>query len=134
MTPLSANKRVVKDWFDGLSNDATRELDTVGELLDPGASWWFLQDRSTVESRDSIVELLVTAIPRTFPAGMRFQIDEMTAEGDNVAVLARSWAITRDGVDYHNCYHFLFRVREGRIYSIREYMDTLHAKEVVYRR
>ena len=31
-----------------------------------------------------------------------------------------------NGTLYHNRYHFLFEVRDGRIRSVKEYLDTLH--------
>jgi ketosteroid isomerase-like protein len=31
-----------------------------------------------------------------------------------------------NGTLYHNRYHFLFIVRDGRIHVVKEYLDTLH--------
>jgi hypothetical protein len=50
----------------------------------------------------------------------------MTAEGDRVAVEAESKARLANGTLYHNRYHFLFVVRDGRIQVVKEYLDTLH--------
>ncbi len=36
-----------------------------------------------------------------------------------------------DGRPYRNDNHFLFWFRDGKIASVREYMDTLHAKEIL---
>ena len=35
------------------------------------------------------------------------------------------------GTIYNNLYHFLLRSVEGKIQAMREYRDTLHAKEVL---
>jgi ketosteroid isomerase-like protein len=53
------------------------------------------------------------------------------AEADSVAVEAESYTQTRKGLTYNNLYHFLFRVRDGRIASVREYLDTMHANAVL---
>jgi ketosteroid isomerase-like protein len=50
----------------------------------------------------------------------------MTAEGERVAVEAESKAKLANGTLYHNRYHFLFVVRDGRIQAVKEYLDTLH--------
>ena len=54
----------------------------------------------------------------------------MVAEGDKVAVEAESYAKTVTGGVYNNHYHFLITVRDGQIAGVKEYMDTLHAKQV----
>ena len=35
------------------------------------------------------------------------------------------------GKTYHQRYHFLFRVRDGKIAELREYFDTMHANDVL---
>lgn len=58
-------------------------------------------------------------------------IHTVTAEDDRVAVEAESRGVNgRNGRTYNNHYHFLFRVREGRVCELREYQDTLHAYDV----
>ena len=48
-------------------------------------------------------------------------------QDDHVAVEAESKATLVNGLPYHNRYHFLFVVRDGRIQVVKEYLDTLHA-------
>ena len=50
----------------------------------------------------------------------------MTAEEDRVCVeqTARG-GITRGGLSYANDYHLLFRLRDGLIVEVREYMNPL---------
>jgi ketosteroid isomerase-like protein len=35
------------------------------------------------------------------------------------------------GKVYNNLYHFLVEIREGQIQAVREYLDTMHAKDVL---
>jgi ketosteroid isomerase-like protein len=56
----------------------------------------------------------------------------MTAEGDRVAVEAKSFATMEDGRVYANSYHFLLTVRDGKVTTVREYMDTIHARETFF--
>lgn len=46
-------------------------------------------------------------------------------------VEAESHGETARGKLYHNQYHFLFEIRGGQIQAVREYLDTMHAKEVL---
>ncbi|MBW2386795.1 MAG: nuclear transport factor 2 family protein [Deltaproteobacteria bacterium] len=66
-----------------------------------------------------------------FPKGLRFSIVAMTAEGDRVAIEAASAGTTASGREYRQTYHFLMRVRDGKIVEWKEYMDTEHAREVL---
>ncbi|AKH44050.1 SnoaL-like domain protein [Croceibacterium atlanticum] len=53
------------------------------------------------------------------------------ADGDHVVVLARGDAQTRDGRTYANQYCFVFRMAEGQIVEVREFMDTKLADAVL---
>jgi ketosteroid isomerase-like protein len=66
-----------------------------------------------------------------FPRGLRFSIVAMTAEGDRVAIEATSVGTTVQDRHYKQQYHFLMRVRDGKIVEWKEYMDTEHARKVL---
>lgn len=59
-----------------------------------------------------------------FPKGIKFTIKELTAEGDRVAIEAESHGEHVSGKTYANQYHFLMRLRDGKITEFKEYMDT----------
>ena len=48
-----------------------------------------------------------------------------------MAVEAESYGETASGKIYNNLYHFLFEIRDSKIQSVREYLDTMHAQEVL---
>jgi hypothetical protein len=66
-----------------------------------------------------------------FPKGLAFTLHALTAEGDRVAIEAESRGEHVSGKLYNNKYHFLMRVRDGKIAEWREYMDTMHANDVL---
>lgn len=66
-----------------------------------------------------------------FPQGLAITITGMTAEGDRVAIEAVSQGVHASGRNYSNTYHFLMRARDGKIVEWREYMDTMHANDVL---
>ena len=47
-----------------------------------------------------------------------------TSEDDRVAIEAESHSEFKNGGFYANNYHMLFRLRDGKIYHIREYLCT----------
>ena len=55
----------------------------------------------------------------------------MTAEGERVAIEAESYGRHINGKTYNNLYHFLMVIRDGKISELKEYMDTMHANEVL---
>ena len=55
----------------------------------------------------------------------------LTAEGDRVAVEAKSLAHTNSGRTYNNRYHFLITVHDGLVTSVKEYLDTMHANAIL---
>jgi len=66
-----------------------------------------------------------------FPEGLEITVKGMTAEDDRVAIEAESHGRHTSGRTYANVYHFLMRVRDGEIVEWREYMDTMHANDVL---
>lgn len=65
-----------------------------------------------------------------FEAGApTIEVTGVTAEGERVAIEATGHGSLRNGRDYDNRYHFLMIVRDGRVLSVREYMDSQHVAE-----
>lgn len=63
-----------------------------------------------------------------FAGPLQTTIMGMTAEGDRVAVELESHGELANGSIYHNQYHHVFELRDGRITAVREYMDTMLAQ------
>jgi ketosteroid isomerase-like protein len=94
-----------------------------GRVL-PTAGWHTLAD----------LERITPRILEQFPSGIRFRFGTILADGDWVVVESESTAVLRDGTPYHNQYVFLFRFDgDGRILEFKEYWDTLHAQETLFR-
>ena len=55
----------------------------------------------------------------------------MTAEEDRVSVEAESHGKHVSGQIYHQRYHYLFVIRDGKIEQAKEYFDTMHANQVL---
>ncbi len=66
-----------------------------------------------------------------FPEGLAFTITGMTAEGDQLAVEARSEGRHVSGQLYTNLYHFRVAFRQHEIVEFLEYMDTERVTETL---
>lgn len=122
------NKQLVRTFLD---NYATGRYGDALAMLAPDSRWWLpghpeefpaagWADKATVEKR-------LAANLKLLPHGIEITVGAMTAEDDRVAVEAESKATLINGKLYHNRYHFLFRIRDGYIVEVKEYLDTLHA-------
>ena len=111
------NRGDVKALIDAYAEDG--QLSTMGNTL--------------ISGRYSKAQIRQAAgsIFQVFPQGIRFSIDAMTAEGERVAVEAHSEGLHVSGQTYSNEYHFLFRLRDGKVVELKEYMDTERVTDIL---
>jgi uncharacterized protein (TIGR02246 family) len=103
------------------TEDATWQLD--GAL--PISGTW--------RGRDAILgDFLATAMSYYEPGSVSIEVTSLLPDGDAVVAEWTSRARTAGGGRYENHCIGVFRVRDGRIQSVREYMDTLYASEVAF--
>jgi hypothetical protein len=126
---IEENKRIARDFIDALSRADT---DWVLEHYADDMLMWTAGSLpfSGTHTKNEIRGLM-DGILGAFPEGLRFAIKTLTAEEDRVAIEAESRGMHASGKPYHNEYHFLMRIRDGRIVEFKEYLDTLHANEVL---
>jgi uncharacterized protein len=112
------DSRAVRDFF---AEDATWTLQ-AGEL--PMSGTW--------EGRDRIIDgFFATAMSHYAPGSVELEVTAMIAEGDQVVLQWTSRALTRDGLPYENGCIGVFTLRDGMITAVREYMDTLYARDLL---
>jgi ketosteroid isomerase-like protein len=127
-----ANKQVVLSFFENFS---AGKFDAALALMADTAIWWVAGNpdkfvQAGTKTKAQFAEL-VQGIGTAMPKGLRVIPKGLTAEGNRVAVEAESYGETANGKIYNNRYHFLFEVRGSKIQAVREYLDTMHAKEVL---
>ena len=62
--------------------------------------------------------------------GLRMTVVSCIAEADRVAVEVESAGDLKNGRRYRQQYHMLLTFKDGKISSVREYLDTQHANDV----
>jgi ketosteroid isomerase-like protein len=123
------SKRIVLGFFENLNaGNAAAALDALAD----SATWWIQGNfpLSGTRTKAQFVELL-GQLGAAIDGALSLRVKGVTAEGDRVAVEAESFAKMKNGKTYQNRYHFLCEVRSGKIQAVREYLDTMHANEVL---
>ncbi|MDX1733083.1 MAG: nuclear transport factor 2 family protein [Halioglobus sp.] len=123
------NKAIVREFFaamnsgdvDYIVNAYAQDgcLQTMGNTLISG-----------VYAREQIAAS-AGGIFDVFPKGITFEIIDMIAEGNKVAVEATSEGEHVSGQTYSNEYHFLFEFEQGKLKRLKEYMDTERVTDVL---
>jgi len=123
------NRQIAREFFDAITRADVARLD---QLYADDFELWTAGSLPFSGSHDKAQALEgMKMIASMFPRGLRFTITAMTVEGERVAIEAESDGVHASGRPYHNQYHFLMIVRDGRIRKFKEYMDTAHASEVL---
>lgn len=126
------NKRAIEDYFAKVSAGSPE----IPGLLTDDVTWWVPQSSplgGTYAGRDAVLGLMGQGTDLyDLSVPMQMEIQQMVAEGDTVCVQLVIRARTARGADYENHYHFVFRLRDGRICAVKEYVDTLYAQRMLF--
>lgn len=115
---IEQNKEIV-ERFMRLFSEA--KLEEAFALLADDVVWSLWGDGPGAGSYDKagMKQLLIESW-KWFDGPVQWIPTAFTAEGDRVAVEARSRALTHGGYLHQGTYHNLFRVSDGRIVEVRE--------------
>ena len=124
------NKKIATELLEDFSRG---NMDGVLNAMAESSTWWVagnLPQLSGTKTKQEMAELF-KSLGSLFPKGLKITVDSAIAEGDRVAVEAHSYGEAGTGRIYQNKYHWLFEVKNGKVQAVKEYMDTLHAKEAI---
>ena len=124
------NKTITKEFFEALSNGSDKYLDFY---TDESIIWTAGNNAIGGTRTKKEVVSFAQNILSAFPTGITFNIKGMTAEDERVAVEISGKAIHASGETYNNQYHFLLRIKDGKILELKEYMDTQLAAKILLR-
>ena len=119
------NKKLLEHIFEELAKGNSEPL--VTSMADDfcwtvsGTTEW----SKTYKGKRAVLTELFGALRARIPGRMKTIAHRFIAEEDYVVVEARGNNTTRSGVPYNNSYCFVFRVAEGRLKEVTEYMDTV---------
>ncbi len=104
-------------------------------MMDDESSWWVsgsVDGFSGEHGKQAFGKLLAGVKDVYRDGALRITPHAMIAEGNFVAVEAEGWAELTNGRIYNSRYHFAVELREGKILRVREYMDSLHARQIFF--
>lgn len=118
-----ANHQLIREFFVAIAQG-----DLPDNLVTGDMSAWTLTSGDTDKARFAGGVKLLAAI---FNGTLVYTMDSITAEDDRVAAECQSCGKLVDGQDFHNHHVFLFEIRNGRISSVREYMNPIIVAEKI---
>jgi ketosteroid isomerase-like protein len=131
MSADNSPEELVRAYYADIS--AGRFAEAAARLAPDATTWilgeghWPLGGYHNLSSLRKIHAL----VQERFPDGLKVMIKALTVQGERVAVEAETLGTRVDGKVYNNHYHYLVVVRNGSICERREYLDTIHASEML---
>jgi ketosteroid isomerase-like protein len=125
VTAKNADEQIVLEFFAALS---TGELERLDPFL-TGESVWepMVKDipGAGAYKGKAIVEEFLGPIRGVFAVGdPKIHVQNLFSDGGMVAVESYSDGHLADGREYYNRYAWVFRVKDGKVLRIHEYMDS----------
>ena len=123
------NKAIVTRWME-LFSDA--RFEEAFAMVADDVEWIapFTSAMGATLTKQAVLGLAPKVVAQTI-GGWRMWPIGFTAERDRIAVQAESHAEMKVGKIYHQQYHFLMVIRDGKIAKVFEYADSLHIAEVL---
>jgi ketosteroid isomerase-like protein len=128
---IEENKRTAVDLFARFS---ASDIPGVLALMTDDVTWRVpgkpeLSPVAGIYNKERVKRLFDRMLAQ-LEGGLHMNVLGVIAEGNDVAVEVESQGDLRNGRKYRQQYHFLITFRDGRIASVREYLDTHHAFDV----
>jgi ketosteroid isomerase-like protein len=123
---VTASERVVHDLGDAI---ARRDFARVAELLDDDVSYEICgieMPGAGVMRKQDLLERFPEVLSLFEDGGPRMTITRMFHDGDWVIAESTGTGTFRNGTAYDNRYIIVYEIVDGRIRTVREYMDTQH--------
>ena len=131
MTSEQNKALVTKTWNAMLSGDMANAMSNLSDEVS-----WLLPASlpgitSPLRGKQAIQQFL-SGTAAAFPEGLKAEFRKVHCDGDTVIVELTHRGKTSRGRQYENEYCFVFELEQGKIRRIREYVDTLKAKQILF--
>lgn len=118
------NKQLMQDIFSELSKGNDKPF---VEAMAEDMQWIWMGSgpwSKTFAGKQAVLDELWSAVRATLVPPYKVVAHRFIADGDYVVVEANGENTTPGGKAYNNKYCWVCRISEGKIYELREYMDT----------
>src|SRR5215467_7377700 len=132
VTADTESERIVMRFFETLS---TSDFDRIRDCIHEDATWEaMVKDIPGVgvhRGRKGIVDDFLKPIRGMFaPGDPKVTLTSLGSKGALVFAESTGSGHVADGRPYHNLYCWALEIRDGRIYRLREYMDSLYVSKL----
>ena len=125
VTAKNANEQFVLDFFTALSSG---DLERLRPFLTPTSVWKpMVRDipGAGEYTGNDIIDVFLGPVRGMFkPGDPKVHVTAMFSDGDLVCVESDSTGDTADGKRYENAYCWVFRIKDGKLGRLHEYMDS----------
>ena len=126
---IESNRKLVLEWVEALS---VGDADRLCAMYDANLAYyvvgtWPLGGHFGRE----FMEQNCRDIFRVFPDGLKFTVERVICENDWACLEMRSEGTHISGRTYANHYTYWFEIKNGWITQLKEWLDTLHANDVL---
>ena len=133
MTTAEQNEQLVKDFFNTLS---TGDLEKVRPMLHKDATWSAMAREipgsGDHKGRDYIIDEFLAPVRGLFEEGdPKIKVKTVIGKGNFVAAETEGLGQLKNGKTYHNLYCWMIEIKDGKIYWLREYMDSHYVMGLV---
>lgn len=118
------NRQIMQRAFDALAVGDSRPF---LNLLADDVSWRVMGQTPwsrTYRGKPSVLQDLLRVLGERLADRYRATADLILADGDHVVVQARGQTTTKTGKPYNNEYCFVYKLENGLITEVTEYLDT----------
>jgi uncharacterized protein len=123
-TVTDRNRELIRTVYARMAEgDSQPFLDSLAEGVRwtiTGSSAWSRTWHGNAAVRQELLRPLVAQFDGRYTA----RAERVIADGDLVVAEVRGRVTTRTGQPYHNAYCFIYRIEDGKISEITEYLDT----------
>ncbi len=131
MTSLESNRATALEFYKRFSEG---DIEGVMATMTDDATFWIAGKAQTGAPSGTLTKAQIKAVFLAMLSrlknGLKMTVNSVIAEGSSVALEVVSYGELKDGNIYDQQYHAVMRMRDGKIASIREYLDTQHVRDV----
>jgi len=128
---MQDNKSIVRNLFDRFSR---RDWDGALSLLSDDVSWRLPGKPERFPSAGIYdkprLKRLFQRMDERLETCLVMRVVDVIADGDRLAVEVESSGDLKNGRAYRQQYHFKICLRDGKITTVREYLDTQHSVDI----
>lgn len=132
MDAAAANKAIVMRYFDIIGGRLAAPLE---DCFTPDVRWHVPPSNPMIKPNpacgiDGVMQVLSSGVGVYAPGSLDVHLEAVIADRHDVAAQFTLNALLANGAPYENRYFFRFRMADGRIAEVWEYLDTLRQHEL----